>query len=81
MDMQDVVIKETQPLRIVEARGLVAALDPGHIGRVFLALSPKLIDHLQHAGARPGVLVHYYDEPAQVGSFGVHVGPGSYPLD
>lgn len=74
MNAQDVVIKKTQPLRLVEARGVAAALNPEHIGSVFLALSPKLIDHLQRAGAQPGVLVHYYDEPAEDGSFGVHVG-------
>jgi hypothetical protein len=71
---QDVVIKKTQPLRVAEARGVAAALDPEHIGPVFLALAPKLIDHLQQAGARAGMLVHYYDEPAEDGSVGVHVG-------
>jgi effector-binding domain-containing protein len=74
MNVQDVVIKKTQPLRVAEARGVAAALDPEHIGPVFLALSPRLIAHLQQAGARPGVLVHYYDEPADDGSVGVHVG-------
>jgi effector-binding domain-containing protein len=74
MNVQDVVIKKTQPLRMAEARAVAAALDPEHIGQVFLALSPKLIAHLQQAGARPGVLVHYYDEPADDGSVGVHVG-------
>ena len=74
MNGQGVVIKKTQPLRIVEARGVAAALDPEHIGPVFLALSPRLIDHLQQAGAKPGMLVHYYDQPAEDGSFAVHVG-------
>src|SRR5262249_29153173 len=71
---QDVVIKEATPLRIAEARQVAAALNPEHIGPVFVKLSPKLIDHLQQAGARPGVLVHYYDEPAQYGSVGVQFG-------
>jgi effector-binding domain-containing protein len=71
---QDVVIKETTPLRLAEARGVAAGLAPEHIGPVFLALNPKLIDHLQRAGARPGTLVHYYDKPADDGSVGVHVG-------
>lgn len=74
MQAQDVVIKKTEPLRVAEARGVAAALDPEHIGRVFLALGPKLIDHLKLAGAQPGTLVHYYDEPAEDGSVGVHVG-------
>jgi effector-binding domain-containing protein len=74
MKVQDVVIKKTRPLRIAEARGVVAALDPEHIGPVFLALAPKLIDHVRQAGAQPGMLVHYYEEPAEDGSVGVHVG-------
>jgi effector-binding domain-containing protein len=74
MNVQEVVIKRTQPLRVAEACGVAAALDPEHIGPVFLALSPRLIAHLQQVGARPGVLIHYYDEPADDGSVGVHVG-------
>ena len=70
----DVVTKETEPLRLAEARGVVAGLAPEHIGKVFLALSPKLIDHLERAGARPGTLVHYYEKPAEDGTVGVHVG-------
>jgi effector-binding domain-containing protein len=71
---QDVVIKETEPLRVAEARAVAAGLDPRHIGPVFVALSPRLIDHLGQAGARPGILVHYYEAPAEDGSVGVHVG-------
>jgi DNA-binding transcriptional MerR regulator/predicted transcriptional regulator YdeE len=74
MKAQDVVIKETQPLRVAESRAVAAALDPEHIGPVFGQLAPKLFIHLQQAGARPGILVGYYDEPADDGSVGVHVG-------
>lgn len=74
MKLQDVVIKETKPLRLAEARAVAAGLDPKHISPAFLALAPKLMDHLQQARARPGILVHYYDEPAEDGSVGVHVG-------
>lgn len=74
VDARDVVIKETEPLRLVEARGVAVGLAPEHIGSVFVALAPTLIDHLQRAGARPGLLVHYYEEPADDGSVGVHVG-------
>jgi effector-binding domain-containing protein len=70
----DVVIKETKPLRLAEAREVAAGLDPEHIARAFIKLAPRLIDHFQQAGAQPGTLVHYYDEPADDGSVGVHVG-------
>ena len=71
---QDVVIKETQPLRVVEAREVAGALDPEHIGPVFAELAPKLISHLGQTGSRPGMLIGYYDEPPEDGSVGVHVG-------
>jgi effector-binding domain-containing protein len=73
MNAQDVVIKETQPLRLAEAREVAAALDPEHVGPVFGRLAPRLISHIQRAGARPGMLVGYYDEPDEDGSVGVHV--------
>ena len=73
MKSQDVVIKDTQRLRVAEAREVAAGLDPKHIGPVFERLAPKLIGHLQQAGARPGMLVGCYDEPEEDGSVGVHV--------
>jgi effector-binding domain-containing protein len=73
INAQDVVIKDTQPLRVAEAREVAGGLDPEHIGPVFGRLAPKLIGHLQEAGARPGMLVGYYDEPAEDGTVGVHV--------
>lgn len=82
MNAQGIVIKETEPLRLAEAHAIAAGLTPEYIGPVFLALSPKLLDHLQQAGAEPGTLVHYYDEPAEDGTVGVHVGYeiGEQPL-
>lgn len=74
MTALDVVIKDTEPLRLAESGAVVPALSPEHIGRVFLALSPKLIGHLEQEGARPGMLVHYYDQRAEDGTIGVHVG-------
>jgi DNA-binding transcriptional MerR regulator len=70
---QDVIIKNTQPLRVLEAQGTAAGLDPEHIRPVFGELSPRLLAHLQRAGAAPGMLVGYYDEPAEDGSVCVHV--------
>lgn len=73
MEPKDVVIKQTEPLRVVEARELAAGFGSEHIGPIFKRLVPKLIAHLQRAGAEPGVLVGYYDDPADDGSVGVHV--------
>lgn len=73
MEAKDVVIKQTQPLRVVEARGVAAGFGSEQIGPIFMRLAPKLIAHLQQAGAEPGVLIGYYDDPADDGSVGVHV--------
>jgi DNA-binding transcriptional MerR regulator len=73
VSQQDVVIKNTQPLRVAEARGVAAALDPQSIGPVFMRLAPEVSAHVAAAAATPGMLVGYYDEPADDGSVGVHV--------
>lgn len=70
---QDVVIKQTQPVRVAEVRDVAAALDPEHIGPVFQRVAPTLASCIQRAGARPGMLVGYYDEPEDDGSVGVNV--------
>ncbi len=71
---QDVLVKNTQPLRVAEARRVAGGLDPEHIGPVFMELAPQLAEYVQRAGAQPGTLIGYYDEPAEDGSVGVHVG-------
>jgi DNA-binding transcriptional MerR regulator len=73
VSQQDVVIKHTQPLRVAEARGAADALDPRSIGPVFMRLAPEVSAYVGAAGAKPGILVGYYDEPAEDGSVGVHV--------
>jgi DNA-binding transcriptional MerR regulator len=73
MKSQDVVIKQTPPTRVAEATAVAAGLDPEHIGPLFAELAPKLIGHLEEAGAQPGTLIGYYDEPDDDGSVGVHV--------
>jgi effector-binding domain-containing protein len=73
MQTQDVVIKTTEPLRVAETRDVAQALSPEYVGPVFMRLAPKLIGHIQEAGAQPGMLVGHYDEPADDGSVGVHV--------
>jgi DNA-binding transcriptional MerR regulator len=73
MSQPDVVIKRTQPLRVAEAHGAADALDPQSIGPVFMRLAPAVSAHVEAAAAKPGLLVGYYDDPAEDGSVGVHV--------
>jgi DNA-binding transcriptional MerR regulator len=49
VNAQDVVVKTTEPLRVAEARGIAAGLDPEHIGPLFGELAPKLSEHLQRS--------------------------------
>ena len=74
MSTPDVLLKSTQPLRIVESTKVAGGLDPGRIGPVFRDLVPQLVEHIQHAGAQAGMLIGYYEEPSEDGSVGVHVG-------
>lgn len=73
MQAQDVVVKQTQPLRVAEVQGVAAALDPEHIGPLFVRLAPTLAADLQRAGVEPGIMVGYYDDPEEDGSVGVHI--------
>src|SRR5579875_1446910 len=67
VNTQDVVVKHTQPLRIVESQATAGALDPEHIAPVFEQLAPRLAVHIQLAGGRPGLLIGYYDDPREDG--------------
>jgi DNA-binding transcriptional MerR regulator len=73
MSAQDVVVKRTEPLRVAEIRGTAKALDPEHIGPIFVELAPSVAAAIGRQGARPGLLVGYYDDPDEDGSVGVHV--------
>lgn len=60
MDLQDIVIKQTQPLRAALAaeRGLTHA----DIGPAFGRLLPQVTAHLSSVGAHPGISVACYDD-------------------
>jgi DNA-binding transcriptional MerR regulator len=60
VDLQDVVIKQTQPLRVAwaTARGLTHA----DIGAAFGRLLPHVAAYLGAAGAKPGIAVAMYED-------------------
>jgi len=74
VELEDKHIGEPAPARLDELRGTAAALNPEHIGPVFGQFAPRLAEHIQQAGGRPGMLVGYYDDPREDGSVDVHVG-------
>jgi DNA-binding transcriptional MerR regulator len=73
MPATDVVVKETQPLRIAEATTTAPGFGP-MLGDAFARLYPRVIAHLGQAGARPGLCVAWYEEPRDDGSVVVHAG-------
>jgi hypothetical protein len=66
-----IVIKSTDPLRVVEAVGTPAGFGPDLVD-IFERLYPKVAAHLGQAGVRPGMGVAWYEEPAEDGSVVVH---------
>jgi DNA-binding transcriptional MerR regulator/effector-binding domain-containing protein len=74
MDVQDVVIKRTQPLRIAERVGIAPGFGHENLGPIFGQLLPEVLSYLGRCGVRPGISVAYYDEPGDDGSLLVHAG-------
>jgi DNA-binding transcriptional MerR regulator len=69
----DVVVKRTDPVHTAEASGL----SPGfgeNLKPVFERLVPRVLQHLAKADARPGIMVAWYEEPADDGSVVLHAG-------
>jgi DNA-binding transcriptional MerR regulator/effector-binding domain-containing protein len=73
MPANDVVVRQTRPLRMAEAVATAAGFGP-LLGDVLARLYPTVIAHLTQAGARPGLCVAWYEEPSDDGSVVVHAG-------
>lgn len=75
MELQDVVIKDTQPVRV--ARATASGLTHADIGAAFGRLLPRVIAHLEEAGAAPGISVAVYEDDggtAAEGEIVLHAG-------
>ena len=60
VDLQDIVIKQTQPIRVAQASA--GGLTHADIGAAFGRLLPQVIAHLEAVGAKPGISVGVYDD-------------------
>jgi DNA-binding transcriptional MerR regulator len=60
VELQDVVIKQTQPVRVAQASA--GGLTHADIGAAFGRLLPQVIAHLETAGARPGISIGVYED-------------------
>lgn len=75
MELHDVCLKETEPLRaaVATARGLTHA----DIGAAFGRLLPEVISHLETAAAKPGISIGLYEDnggTATEGDIVLHAG-------
>ena len=74
MDVQDIVIKRTDPLRVAASTARAPGFGHENLGPVFARLLPEVLNALGTAGVRPGICVAYYDEPDDDGAVVVHAG-------
>jgi DNA-binding transcriptional MerR regulator len=70
----DVAIKTTEPVRIAEASTTAPGFRPDNLQPAFERLVPEVLEHLRRAGAPPGIMVAWYEDPADDGSIIVHAG-------
>lgn len=62
MELQDVIIKHTQPVRV--ALATARGLNHDNIGAAFGRLLPCVVTYLETAGAKPGISVAVYEDEA-----------------
>ncbi|MGH8995420.1 MAG: GyrI-like domain-containing protein [Acidimicrobiales bacterium] len=75
VDVQDIVIKQTQPIRIAQAAA--EGLTHADIGLAFGRLLPEVLAHLETVGAEHGISAAYYEDEngtAEEGSIVLHAG-------
>ena len=59
----DIVVKQTEPVRMAETRGVAAGFGHDDIGPIFEARLPVVWKRLVDAGVEPRTCVAYYDWP------------------
>ncbi len=74
MQLNDVVIKQSEPIRLAEAVGTAPGYGSDNLGPLFARLLPEVIEHLTRVGAKPGMSVGHYEWPTDDGSVVLHAG-------
>jgi DNA-binding transcriptional MerR regulator len=74
MDVNNIVVKHTRPIRIAEAVGTAVGFGNENLGPVFARLLPEVLGELGHVGVRPGISVAHYEEYVEDVPFVVHAG-------
>jgi DNA-binding transcriptional MerR regulator len=74
MPATNVVIKQTNPLRIAEAVGVAPGFGSENLHPLFGELLPIVAEHVMRQGANLGMSVAHYEDPADNGSIVLHAG-------
>jgi effector-binding domain-containing protein/glycine/D-amino acid oxidase-like deaminating enzyme len=74
MPPQDIVIKQTEPIRIAEATGTAPGFGHENLGPLFARLLPQVLAHLASSGVKPGLAVAHYEEPGEDRTVVLHAG-------
>jgi effector-binding domain-containing protein len=74
MSSLDVAIKNTDPVRVASASVTAPGFGHDNLNPAFQQLAPLVLGHLDRAGGRPGIMVAWYEEPADDGSVVIHAG-------
>jgi DNA-binding transcriptional MerR regulator/effector-binding domain-containing protein len=74
MELRDVVIKLSEPVRVAEAVVSAPGFGPENIAPVFRPLFAQVWGSLRERGVRPGINIARYEGPEEDGSVLLHVG-------
>ena len=74
MSSIDVAVKVTDTVRIAEGSAPAAGFGHENLNPVFQRLVPQVLGHLDRVGARAGMMVAWYEEPADDGTVVLHAG-------
>jgi DNA-binding transcriptional MerR regulator/predicted transcriptional regulator YdeE len=74
MELQDIVIKQSEPVRVVEATATPAGFGTENIAPVFQPLFRRVHGYLVGSGVQPGLNIARYEGPADDGTLTLHVG-------
>jgi DNA-binding transcriptional MerR regulator len=74
MSSLDVAIKTTDPVRIAEASAVAPGFGHENLHPLFERIVPEVLAHLAAAQIRPGIMIAWYEDPADDGTVVLHAG-------
>jgi DNA-binding transcriptional MerR regulator len=74
MATANVVIKQTNPVRIAQATGVAPGFGSENLGPLFDKLLPLVADHVMRQGANLGITVAHYEDPDEGDGAVLHAG-------